>query len=74
MKKPDGNLITRCLAHVCREWTYGKKEWSCSKWFTWWYLQKEAVEIPENCQYSLVKNQAGQTQNRTNRGCLVNLP
>ena len=34
----------------------------------------EAVEIPENCQYSLVKNQAGQTQNRTNRGCLVNLP
>ena len=34
----------------------------------------EAVEIPEKCQYSLVKNQAGQTQNRTNRGCLVNLP
>ena len=34
----------------------------------------EADEIPENCKYSLAKNQAGQTENGTNGGCLVKFP
>ena len=61
MKEPDKNLV-RYLAHVCTEWTAVRRTEVVRNGLPGDTYKIEADEIPENCKYSLVKNQAGQNQ------------
>ena len=64
------NLIktVQCTQRMKRD----EKEWSCSKWFTWWTLNNRGDEkIPDNCKYPLALIETAQNQKQTNTGGLA---